>query len=108
MAGVSRMQHRKIKNRRDAERCLSEAVVAAKTPTEWARDNGVDARSLHCWRLAIEGRRAPTPLRLVELLGATSPPPSYTVRCGTFEVDAPQDFDEVVLGRLLRVVASAC
>jgi hypothetical protein len=42
------MQRRKIKNRRDAESCLSAAAVTAQTPTEWARSNGVDGRSLHC------------------------------------------------------------
>lgn len=102
------MQRRKIKNRRDAESCLSAAAVTAQTPTEWARSNGVDGRSLHCWRLAIEGRRAPAPLRLLELITAAPTSPSYTVRCGTFEVDAPRDFDDAVLGRLIRVVASAC
>lgn len=102
------MQHRKIKDRGDAESCLSAAAVTAQTPTEWARANGVDGRSLRCWRMAIEGRRPPAPLRLLELIAPVSTPPSYTVRCGTFEVDAPPDFDEAVLGRLLRVVASAC
>ena len=103
------MQHRKIKNRRDAECCLNAAAKGAQTPTEWARANGVDGRSLRCWQMAIEGRRVPAPLRLVELVVApSSPPPSYTVRCGAFEVDAPPDFDDAVLGRLLRVVAGAC
>ena len=101
------MQRRKIKNRRDAESCLTAAAVNAQTPTEWARSNGVDGRSLHCWRLAIEGNRA-VPLRLLELVTVAQPPPSYTVRCGTFEVDAPHDFDDAVLARLLRAVASAC
>jgi hypothetical protein len=103
------MHRRKIKNRRDAESCLTAAAVVAQTPTEWARSNGVDGRSLHCWRLAIEGSRSPTPLRLLELV-TTAPvvPASYTVRCGTFAVDAPANFDDGVLGRLLRVVASAC
>jgi len=103
------MQRRKIKNRLDAESCLASAARRAQPPTEWARANGVDGRSLHCWRLAIEGRRAPAPLRLLELV--TTPGdalPTYTVRCGRFEVDAPRDFDDAVLGRLLRVVASAC
>jgi hypothetical protein len=102
------MQRRKIKSRRDAESCLNAAAVGAQTPTEWARANGVDARSLRCWRMAIEGNRRPTPLRLLEVVVAPSAPPSYTVRCGAFEVDAPQDFDDAVLVRLLRVVAGAC
>ena len=102
------MQRRKIKNRRDAESCLSAAAVTAQTPTEWARSNGVDGRSLHCWRLAIEGRRPPAPLRPLEVITAAPLLASYTVRCGAFEVDTPSDFDDAVLGPLLRVVASAC
>jgi hypothetical protein len=105
---MGHMQHRKIKNRSDAESCLNAAAVGAQTPTEWARANGVDGRSLHCWRMAIEGGRGSAPLRLMELVVAPSAPPSYTVRCGAFEVDTPQDFDDAVLGRLLRVVAGAC
>lgn len=102
------MQRRKIKNRRDAESCLTAAAVGSQTPTEWARANGVDGRSLRCWRMAIEGNRTPAPVRLLELVVAPSAAASYTVRCGAFEVDAPQDFDDAVLGRLLRVVAAAC
>ena len=102
------MQRRKIKSRRDAEFCLNAAAASAQTPTEWARANGVDARSLRCWRMAIEGNRGPTPLRLLEVVVDPSTPPSYTVRCGRFEVDAPRDFDDAALGRLLRVVAAAC
>lgn len=102
------MQRRKIRSRGDAESCLTAAAVGGQTPTEWARANGVDARSLRCWRMAIEGRRRPPPLRLLEVVVAASPPPSYTVRCGAFEVDAPPDFDDAALGRLLRVLAAAC
>lgn len=103
------MRRRKIKNRRDAESCLAAAATCSQTPTEWARGNGVDGRSLHCWRLAIEGSRTTAPLRLLELVVDAAPPPRfYTVRCGAFEVDAPRDFDDEVLGRLLRVVASSC
>ena len=103
------MQRRKIKNRRDAESCLNAAAMGAQTPTEWARANGVDGRSLRCWQMAIEGSRKPAPLQLLEVVVAPSAaPPSYTVRCGVFEVDAPRDFDDAVLGRLLRVVAGAC
>jgi hypothetical protein len=103
------MQRRKIKNRRDAESCLTAAAVNAQTTTEWARSHGVDGRSLRFWRMAIEGNRPAVPLRLIELVAAApTPPPSYTVRCGAFEVDAPHDFDDAVLGRLLRAVAAAC
>ena len=102
------MQRRKIKNRRDAESGLTAAAVNAQSPTEWARSNGVDGRSLRCWRRTIEGNRPAAPPRLIELVASAPPPPSYTVRCGTFEVDAPHGFDEAILARLLRVVASAC
>ena len=103
------MQPRKFKNRRDAKTCLASAADLGQAPTQWAHANGVDARSLNCWRLAIAGRRPAAPLRLVELV--TPPPvphPTYTVRFGGFAVEAPDNFDDAVLARLLRVVASAC
>ena len=105
------MQRRKIKNRQDADACLAAAGKLALSPTDWARANGVDGRSLNHWRLAIAGSREPAPLRLLELVSGTaetSAARSYTVRCGAFEIEAPRDFDDAVLGRLLRVVASAC
>lgn len=102
------MDRRKIRNREDAEHCLDAAAAAALPATEWARRNGVDGRSLHCWRLALEARRAPAALRLVELTMDVPGSASYTVRCGRFEVDVPRSFDDAELARILRVVGLAC
>ena len=104
------MERRKIRDREDAESCLNAALACGQTPTEWAHANGVNARSLHGWRLLFQGIRTPVPFRVVELVAPAAPtvgPPMYTVRCGVFAVEVPRDFDDAVLGRLLRVV-SAC
>jgi hypothetical protein len=76
---------------------------------EWARDNGVDARSLNAWRLNLErGADGRTPPRLVELVAAPAPRPSarYTVRVGDLAVEVDDGFDDDVLRRLISVVAS--
>jgi hypothetical protein len=78
---------------------------------QWARANGVEARSLNAWRINLARGRAAKPegrTRMVELVA----PPStgtvtvYTVRCGDFAIDVPADFDDQALERLLSLVAA--
>jgi hypothetical protein len=64
---------RKIDDEEDARRCLAAAERAGLTPRDWARENGVDARSLNTWRINLGRRRAvgelpPAALTLVELV----------------------------------------
>lgn len=103
------MEARKIKNREDAESCLAAASASGCTPTQWAHANGVNARSLQRRRVLLGGVARRDPVRLVELVAAPSAPATtYRVRCGAFEVALSGDFDDLVLGRLLRVVATSC
>ena len=78
------MQRRKIKNRRDAECCLTAAAVNAQSPTEWARSNGVDGRSLRCWRQAIEGNR-PAACPVNPARRSPIPPRRRFLRCPTHQ-----------------------
>ena len=57
---------RKLRDRQDALACLEALDTSGMTLTPWARAHGVDARSLHCWRLNLGGRRDTS--RLVELV----------------------------------------
>jgi hypothetical protein len=115
------MEGRKIRDAGDARRCLAAAEASGQPRAGWARENGIDARSLNAWHINLNRGRPPRPgprqpvparggLRLVELLAAPAPaaPVTYRVRCGVFEVDVPGEIDEVRLGQLLRVVWSSC
>ena len=100
------MAGRKIHDHADAERCLSAAADAGITIAEYARQHGIDGRSLHAWYLNLSRRRRPpAELRLVELVPEPTPA-RYVVRCHEFEVEIDTAFDDRTLGRLLRVVAA--
>ncbi len=103
------MERRKIRDAADAQECLAAAATASQPPTEWARANGVDARSLNCWRLGPP-KRAPREIQLVELVPTPTPapvtPPSrYLVHVGEFSIEVDASFDPQILGKFLRVVA---
>lgn len=105
---------RKIEDKGDARACLKAAKSAGQTPTEWAREHGVDARSLHAWRVnlgyARETKRqsgTTSPPRLVELVPVATPAPEpapvrYVVRVGDVEIALADDFVEETLVRLVR------
>lgn len=103
------MERRKIRNAADAQECLAAAAANGQPPTDWARANGVDARSLNCWRLGPP-KRTPREVQLVELVptpaATTVPAPSrYLVHTGEFSIEVDASFDPQILGKLLRVVA---
>jgi hypothetical protein len=83
----------------------------------WAREHGIDARSLNAWRLNLarpgavdEARRDHVgELRLVELVAAEPVAPAtarYVVRAGQLAVEVDGQFEDDALRRLIRVVAS--
>jgi hypothetical protein len=104
------MVRRKIIDEHDARACLEEAARNGMTAGQWAREHGIDGRSLHAWKVNLARREGRTPLRLVELLPAVVPRRSSPMRvsCGPFVVEVPADFDEDSLVRLLGVVSTAC
>lgn len=105
------MAGRRIRDEGDARACLASADASGLGRAAWARRHGVDGRSLNAWRLNLarrigQGELRP-PVRLVELVPTVpmSPAPRYLVRCGRFEVELDDGFEEEVVERLLRVVA---
>jgi hypothetical protein len=76
---------------------------------DWARANGIDARSLNAWRVNLIREDPPAESRLIELvptqphIAASS---CYRVRRGQLVVEVDDDFNEDVLYRLLGVVLS--
>ncbi|MEZ4320672.1 MAG: hypothetical protein R3F61_24535 [Myxococcota bacterium] len=101
------MAGRKIRDERDARACLDAVAVSGMERAEWARRNGVDARSLNAWRLNLDRPPAvsTTELRLVELVPECSIS-VFRVACGPFVVEVPARFNEAALARLLGVVAA--
>ncbi len=100
------MTRRKIRDAEDARTCLDRASRSGLGRAAWARAHGVDARSLNAWRLNLAWKLESKPtLRLVELVPPPRPLASYRVRCGPFEVEVDETFDDEVLGRLLSVMA---
>jgi hypothetical protein len=49
---------RKVTNEAEARRALAAAKAARRPPREWAREHGIDARSLNLWRVNLERRDA--------------------------------------------------
>ena len=105
------MAGRKIRDEDDARACLEAAARACVSRRDWARAHGVDGRSLHCWYLRLRGPngrlKQTAPVRLVELVPEVQSEAGgggFLVRTGDVEIELGADFDEVALGRLLRVV----
>lgn len=105
------MAGRKVRDAADAHICLSNAALSGLTPTEWAREHGVNWRSLNAWRVRLEQVLEPDDrddaMRLVELVpeSVARAPARYLVRCGAFEVAVDERFDDETLERLLLVVS---
>jgi hypothetical protein len=103
---------RKIADERDARACLRAAERAGVTPTTWAREHGVDARSLHAWRINVvqprdAKRETVTGPRMVELVPAATAAvrtARYVVRVADAEIELADDFGEETLARLVRTL----
>jgi transposase-like protein len=102
------MHGRRVRDEQDARDCLRAAADCQQDRAEWARENGVDPRSLNAWRINLgrASRSGPGMLELVAAVRVVRAAATYTVRCGGFAVDVGPDFDERVLARLLGVVAA--
>jgi len=102
-------RRRNIRGEQDARRCLAAARASGQSRSEWARQYGVDGRSLYAWARKLEPDEARISEKrggLVELIPDARPTESrYVVQCGRFAVAIDEHFDEVTLGRLLKVVA---
>jgi hypothetical protein len=108
------MAGQKVFNEQDARRCLSAVRASRRELGTWARENGVDGRSLNLWRLNLEGRgvlrvRAAAP-KLVELVVAppsvVDPRAPFVLRVGGVELEVGDRFDEASLRRLVGVLKS--
>ena len=108
------MAGRKVLNEQDARRCLRAVKASRSELGAWAREHGVDGRSLNLWRVNFErsgvlrvGAAAP---KLVELVvaprPAVGPRAPFVLRIGGAELEVGDHFDEASLLRLVGVLKS--
>lgn len=94
---------RKIRDTQDARASLAAWEASGMALGAWARQQGIDGRSLHCWKLNLYG--SPGPARLVELMPAPRSTARYTVRFDGIELEVGDNFRDDTLERLLQVLA---
>ncbi len=100
------MAGRKIVDERDARACLTALGKTGETRREWARRNGVDARSLHTWQLNLSrGLAGSGVVELVPRSGADASPRRYIVSVGRGSVEIGDDFDSGTLARIVEVLS---
>jgi transposase-like protein len=104
---------RKIEDERDARACLKAAKAGGLSAGEWARQHGVDGRSLNAWRINLarrgsRGSATSTRPRLVELVPASPDRVAarYVVRVARTEIEVTDAFHEETLVRLVRALRS--
>ena len=102
---------RKIEDERDARACLRAAKAARLSVGAWARDHGVDGRSLNAWRINLARAGAgvepsESKLRLVELVPAAPQRADarYVVHFDGARIELADDFREKTLVRLVRAL----
>ena len=101
---------RKVRNEADAVECLAAMRRAGCATVVWAREHGVDARSLNAWKVALERRVSKrrrlkaAPLQLVELVSAVRPQARYAFDVGGVRVEVDDTFEAETLQRLVRTL----
>jgi transposase-like protein len=107
------MERRKISDEVEARSALKAIARAGVSIKEWAREHGIDGRSLHAWDMALTrraqrvARPRPTTAALVELV-PTIPRSSsrYVSRVGALSLEFGDDASEEMLRRAVRVLRS--
>jgi hypothetical protein len=114
---------RRIEEELEARRCLLAVVASGRPLAEWARENGIDGRSLNAWRVnlgrreanAAKGPPAKAPVRharssLVELVPSSRPRMAsgsaghYVLEVDGARVEFGDDFQDETLRRVLTVL----
>jgi hypothetical protein len=103
-------RRRNIRGEQDARQCLAAVRASGQSRGEWARQHGVDGRSLYAWAKKLAPEKASgreKRIGVVELIPDSRPAASrYVVQCGQFAIEVDEHFDEATFGRLLKVVVA--
>ena len=114
---------RKIKDEREARRCIAAAERAGQSFGEWAQERGIDGRSLRAWHVNLTRRgapathpravRAPDPIRgLVEIVPVTTPARAtasgarYVLEVAGARVEFGDDCSVATLRRVVEAMRS--
>jgi hypothetical protein len=101
---------RKVPDAETAQAWLAAVQQSGLTPVEWCAEAGVDARSLHCWRLTLARRSAEGAPQFVEVVPrserVTIPTATAGLRVHVRDVvvEVATGFDADTLAEVLRVV----
>jgi len=106
------MERRKISGEAEARSALKAIARAGISIKEWARDHGVDGRSLHAWEMALarrargvaQPRCAAALVELVPSMPAASA--RYVMRVGEVSVEFGDDASEETLLRVVGLLRS--
>lgn len=99
------MQPRKIRDEADARACIAAVRAAGGDTVAWSRANGVDARSLHAWRMNLRPRTKPKKPALVELVPvARSSGARYVIDLGEARIEFDDLCSVETLQRALRAL----
>ena len=87
---------------------MKAAKAAGLSLGSWARQHGVDGRSLHAWavNLGLVPKASAAKPTLIELVPSPSPRAAarYVVRVGDVAIEVDDDFTDETLGRLVRAI----
>jgi hypothetical protein len=97
---------RKVVDEEDAHELLDAWEESRGSFRAFCAEQGVDGRSLQCWRQNLGRQEDAAAVRLVELTSPTSTArASYRVVLGDIAIEVDDGFQEDTLTRLLAVVA---
>lgn len=99
------MRRRKIADESDARACLAAVQAAGGDRVAWAHAQGVDARSLNAWRVAL-ARRGAGRVKVVELVPRPAPRSAarYVIDLGAARIEVDELCSEETLQRVVRAL----
>lgn len=105
------VERRKIGDEKEARACLRAVAKSGQPRRAWAREHGIDGRSLRGWETKLSSRPSPARSKppspeMIELVpaSATVAPPRYVVRVGDGMIEVGDDFNDTTLRRLIAVI----
>jgi len=97
---------RKIRDENEARSCLTRVVESGRPLAVWAREHGIDGRSLNTWKMNIARRESAPKPRFVELVSRGAMSARYALFVGDVRIEVDDSFQPETLGRLVAALRS--